>query len=861
MCVLVLPYGAAGAAPHWRLVRPKNTAEQPFVAAFSAADFGATGDGVQDNTRSLQDALDATAAAGGGTVFVPVGRYVVRGHLDIPIGVCLRGEWQTPGAGGPVRGTLLMAYGGRGQDDPPRKSPTLPGHLASLITVNKSAALRDVAIWYPEQEAATITPYPSAVLISGNYATVEDVTLVNAYRGVACAEDGDASCFNIRGIYGSPLSVGVEIDNVADVGRLQRIAFSPYFWATSGLPGSPRTADAAGVWIANHGIGILMRRNDWSYGNDIAVTGYAIGFESNQSISTPDSVPNGYCDNVTFTDCGIGLDCVKSWMQFSHVRTEGCRVGVQGESAFDGLIKLRTCRLSGTEAALADNGTGRVMMQQCALGGPVSLAAGSLSLVDSTDSAAAPQIRLAPSVSGAILIGNRFAQTLQVIHEKGTVVALSPAPHPSPELPQIGAQDAAPYHAAQPALYIVTDAPFGAKADKVQDATGAIQRALAAAKTSGGGIVFVPPGEYAVRGTLTVPAGVELRGAEDWPHDTLRNGTVLDFYAGRDAPQSAAAIHLAPGSGARGLTCVYPEQRMDDIHPYPFLVQTSGADCYACDIAALNPYQLIDAASYRSDRHYIARITGSALRKGFVFGGGSVDGRIEDCQQNCGVIAYGQESWRGGWEWCPVLGTSENYKRSTDLVFTDQWKHFDNYILGNCRRETLYNDFCFGGHYGLTLGGQPGEAPTGILFGTAFDQNTQDIHAEQIGAEGFPIVNGQFVTVGNQDFAESAYFALAPSFQHNLLIEQCDLWGNPRQGMLIEGGNLVLDTTSIRNPGGQGFAVTAGTVQATNLLYNQNSPLGTADTLTHVFLLGAILPAAQKEQAEAHSWKTGLYAP
>src|SRR5215211_3167276 len=40
-------------------------------------DFGATGDGVTDDAPAFQKALDALAAAGGGTLFVPAGEYVI----------------------------------------------------------------------------------------------------------------------------------------------------------------------------------------------------------------------------------------------------------------------------------------------------------------------------------------------------------------------------------------------------------------------------------------------------------------------------------------------------------------------------------------------------------------------------------------------------------------------------------------------------------------------------------------------------------------------------------------------------------------------------------------------------------------
>ena len=44
---------------------------------FTLTDFGAVGDGVTDNGPALQAALDAIGEAGGGTLFVPAGRYAI----------------------------------------------------------------------------------------------------------------------------------------------------------------------------------------------------------------------------------------------------------------------------------------------------------------------------------------------------------------------------------------------------------------------------------------------------------------------------------------------------------------------------------------------------------------------------------------------------------------------------------------------------------------------------------------------------------------------------------------------------------------------------------------------------------------
>ena len=99
-------------------------------------------------------------------------------------------------------------------------------------------------------------------------------------------------------------------------------------------------------------------------------------------------------------------------------------------------------------------------------------------------------------------------------------------------------------------LYVVTDPIWGAKKDAVTDDTGAIQKAMDAAANKGGGIVFfVPGGEYAMRGNLVIPSGVELRGVYDVPHHTIGRGSVMYVYAGRNQPAAAPFIIQKEHSG------------------------------------------------------------------------------------------------------------------------------------------------------------------------------------------------------------------------------------------------------------------------------------------------------------------------
>ena len=134
---------AAPSFPQWKIIKTKYPTADTVVAGYNVLDFGALGDGKTDCTQAFQQALDNMRKAGGGTVFVPEGRYVIKGTLQVPTSVTLRGEWAAPTAKSPaVQGTVLMAYSGRGD-----------ANAAPFIGLNQCAGIKDLSIWYPEQTA------------------------------------------------------------------------------------------------------------------------------------------------------------------------------------------------------------------------------------------------------------------------------------------------------------------------------------------------------------------------------------------------------------------------------------------------------------------------------------------------------------------------------------------------------------------------------------------------------------------------------------------------------------------------------------------------------------------------------------
>jgi hypothetical protein len=59
---------------------------------FNVRDYGAIGDGVVNSAFAIRAAVDAAQQSGGGTVYLPRGRYLMTGTLLLPPGVSLKGE-------------------------------------------------------------------------------------------------------------------------------------------------------------------------------------------------------------------------------------------------------------------------------------------------------------------------------------------------------------------------------------------------------------------------------------------------------------------------------------------------------------------------------------------------------------------------------------------------------------------------------------------------------------------------------------------------------------------------------------------------------------------------------------------------
>lgn len=235
-----------------------------IIATVNAKDevFGAKGDGEADDTQAIQKALNKAAEMGGGIVFLPSGMYKVSGNLTIPGTVTLRGQWKNPINGGSGKGTILMAYAGRGDAEG-----------TPFIMAKVSSCIMDLSIWYPEQRFDNILPYPWTIGYEGVSVTARNITLYNSYQGIHTAlVNGSAQ--HAKNIYGTVLKQGMIMDMNLEVSDYVSIYFNNDIWAGSGLPGSPAKEEQKKIlrsYTSQNATGITLGRNDDIFLYDIQV--------------------------------------------------------------------------------------------------------------------------------------------------------------------------------------------------------------------------------------------------------------------------------------------------------------------------------------------------------------------------------------------------------------------------------------------------------------------------------------------------------------------------------------------------------------------------------------------------------------
>ncbi len=695
------------------------------VAEANVKDYGAKGDGYNDDTATFKKAIDYVSSLGGGTVFVPAGYYCLTEAIDLPAGVGLVGELEK----GTVNGTVLCIYGGKGTTD----------LTHGAIRMGMQSAVMNMAFWYPEQTFVNGAPIPypaTLVQTHSESVTIRNVTFVNSYFGIHFGAGGNNSLQYVRDVYGTCLNTCYYNNLSLDIGRLENANFSPDYWLASGLPGTPN-ASLLRTYMLRNSQGLWLQRIDWTYLTDITIEGYNKGIVYNASES---GAANGHLYNINLLDCYYGIYGEQlSWLIMSNSTITA--TGGDGATAIylptsnEGTITLSYCTLSSEGAnALVNYGLGKLALNNC------SVESGSASTYINA-------YHTDDLLINTTLSGNRGDAVLQTISE---VPAFNTSFDYGREVVTKPASDA----------FIHMKNDYDIKTG--EDITEKLQAAIDSLKETGG-LVYIPAGTYTVSAPIHVWAGIEIRGAIMWPGNG--NFTSIHTNVGMDDPDGDALFTLYEGAGLRGFGVIYPEQGSLPIKEYSYTIRGRGAGVYVVAMSLPTSWRGIDFSSYRCDDHYVEYLWAALLDVGISVGAGSENGIIRDCQLTPNT-------------WC--LRANDSWWSDAYNIIMERGRPW---VIGESKNQILYHNFTYGAREGLSI--EDG-AENVYVIGHGVDSGYTSAHFA--GNCSVYMINSQLVNLYTTASGKTLnYIVTDESFEGEINMISAAFWGTPTSAMVLNG--------------------------------------------------------------------------
>ena len=371
--------------------------------------FGAAGDAASDDTAAFRKALDAASRSGGGTVYVPPGRYLLKDTLNIPDGVTLRGSFSCvpshsgfrdrgqarPGEDGTA---LFITCGRRSEDGQP------------FLTLNTNSTVMGLTIYYPDQVTdAAPDPYPWTIAMRGKNPAVLDVELLNSYQGIDASQN---ERHNIRNVTGQPLRRGIWVDAIYDIGRIENVHFNPWWNSHSKVY----------QWQMENGEAFLFGRADWEYVLNTFCFGYHTGYKF---VETATGSCNGNFLGIGADDCNRAI-LVEQCTSYALIIANGEFTSFHGDdptmvevlASNKGVVRLSNSAFWGPCNQIAKiHGTGTVGFSDCTFVqwgkegdvAAIQAASGSLSVQGCEFLQAKRHISLGEAVDRAVIMGNLFS--------------------------------------------------------------------------------------------------------------------------------------------------------------------------------------------------------------------------------------------------------------------------------------------------------------------------------------------------------------------------------------------------------------------------------------------------------------------
>jgi len=862
------------------------------ISDFIVTDFGARAEPGFDNRAAFQAAIDAAHEAGGGVVFIPAGNYEFHSTqvgtmgnvryragpqaadeerrsfqyefvLTLPQGVQLRGDWANPDEhDGLVLGTILEVHVGHNAPNASNVVPTWwndpqAGYALfstytdisdRFIEMNESTGVTNLSIWHPNQDIDNVVPYPWALFQTrGNSATIENVTLVNAYNGFMSAP---SELHYVLNSYMTALNTAIQVHVCTDIGRIENVKISPAVWANSGLPNAP-SFEAVRAHTRIYGTGFRMHRSDWEYVAHLYITGYNIGMWIGREPGFVHS-PNAQFFDIRLTDNATSLfvQDVNPYGLLISNSVIGGDTAVYFYEYFETSVQFNGVQFLGP--VVSDGRAGVISFESCTFGDTAGYAlqinSGNIILTQSRFLRNTRHMYLGEYVNTVMALNSGYGeipyerqmaysdselvrssapttrtQAYSYINPDAVVDIVNNAAFIIEEIPPNIRTDIA-VHPRPPLDFVLrADLPRATELDDIRptiDVSNELQASLDAVAALGGGTVFLPAGRYLVNNPIVIPSNVELRGSWDVQHHTQGGGTAIftNYTGGHLGENGASLIQLQANSGIRGLKIAQlnlTEDGYTATNPRrtPFLIQGQGHNVHIINITVSLGDKGIDLFTYDTSGHYVDYFAGAITRAGIWVGGGADGGFIRNMQLN---PHYALRFPRGR-QGFPYPRNENNgfylfiQGNSSALRF------------GDVTNQTIFNNFVFGSVYGIHFvkdeitGRYPGEI---IVVGHGSDGCTFALNVESAGPDTRIIaINSQLVNTLIEDQPVRAYVLMGDMNEANsprvhpdaqLILYNTSFWGSPTAGAIISNGVVRFHQANFSQVGMPGIDILGG---------------------------------------------------
>ncbi len=531
--------------------------------------YNITPDSDEDCTAELQRALNDCHNMGGGTVYLPEGSYNISGSLTIPSQVTLRGDWDD--ADGTDVGFGTCFYVDTDEEtleelvdengNPVNRNADSIHNKTATFLMSGSSGVIGINVYYPNQNVDDVIVYPytfyaQADSVNNMLITLKDITVYNGYRGIGTSYEKQHECIIIDNFKGTFLDCGMALYNASDAGRVTGVSISSKYWNDyDGIDSSEYVrANATGMEIGDL---------EWQQFSDCSIEDCKIGI----------SIVGGYRINfagemidMQITDCTTGFtiadknDDVYYYDTSATGKTEYPLDGAM-DRKWGSVIARSTISASGN--AIENHTTPKTQ----------STYTSGLTVYFDYVSRSSSLLRLTGSdISGNIVenIYNGYRRTSLNSTNHYTYNVMGD--DDTTDLSAYDAQYDATYEipvAQKKNLWVVDLSEYDEAnvdvSEAIQDAIDEFKASSAYAKNNGG-ILYIPGGTYRLDNPITIPAGVELRGASAIANrEQFRDseGTLFMCYYGDDSSSSASdkALVTLEGdySGVNGVRFLYPE--------------------------------------------------------------------------------------------------------------------------------------------------------------------------------------------------------------------------------------------------------------------------------------------------------------